>query len=39
MDDALRERIKAIVDASPPLTPEQLEQLALLLRPGGGADD
>lgn len=35
-----RRRIQKIVDAAPPFTPEQLERLALLLRPaaGGTAD-
>jgi hypothetical protein len=29
------DRIRKIVDAAPPLTPEQRERLALLLHPGG----
>ena len=33
--NAARERIQRIVDAWPPLTAEQREQLALLLHPGG----
>ena len=40
-DDAFefkRERIKRIVDGWPPLTPEQRERLALLLRPCGDGD-
>jgi hypothetical protein len=31
-------RIKKIVDGWPPLTEAQRDQLALLLRPGGGGD-
>lgn len=31
-----QERIRRIVDAAPPLTTAQREQLALLLHPGGG---
>jgi hypothetical protein len=33
---AAEERIRKIVDAAPPLTPEQRERLSLLLHPGGG---
>lgn len=33
---SLDAHVKAIVDRAPELTPAQREQLALLLRPGGG---
>jgi hypothetical protein len=31
----LEDHIRRVVDAAPPLTPEQRERLALLLHPGG----
>jgi hypothetical protein len=37
--DSLAEHIRRVVDAAPPLTPEQRDRLAVLLRPaldGGG---
>lgn len=34
----LAEHIRRVVDAAPPLTPEQRERLALLLRPAGASD-
>lgn len=38
--ESLAEHIARVVDAAPPLTPDQLGRLALLLRPvdGDGAD-
>lgn len=38
--DALAARIQRFVETAPPLTPEQADRLAALLRPTeGGADD
>lgn len=34
IDPALADRIKRIVDGSPPLTEEELAKLAVLLHPG-----
>lgn len=34
--DRLEDYIKRTVDAAPPLSPEQRDRLALLLRPSGG---
>ncbi len=36
--ERLADHIAAVVDASPPLTVEQRDRLALLLRDGGGSD-
>jgi hypothetical protein len=33
----LEEHIRKVVDQAPPLTPEQAERLAALLRPSGGS--
>ena len=32
----LADHIRRVVDEAPPLTPEQLDRLSLLLRPSGG---
>jgi hypothetical protein len=34
-EDALANRIRRLVDAAPPLTPEQRDRLVTLLRPSG----